>query len=71
MFNNLMAEHGKELFAWLEAGAYLYVFGDEKPMAHDVHEALLKIVATESGLDSAKDYVAALQKEKRYQRDVY
>ena len=40
-------------------------------MAHDVHEALLKIVVTESGLDSAKDYVAALQKEKRYQRDVY
>jgi sulfite reductase (NADPH) flavoprotein alpha-component len=68
---HLMAEHGKELYAWLQEGAYLYVCGDEKRMAHDVHEALLRIVASENGQDNAKDYVAALQKEKRYQRDVY
>lgn len=67
---HLMAEHGRELYAWLQEGAHLYVCGDEKRMAHDVHNALLKIVASESGL-SAEDYVAALQKEKRYQRDVY
>jgi sulfite reductase (NADPH) flavoprotein alpha-component len=40
-------------------------------MAHDVHEALLGVVASISGLDNAKDYLAHLQKEKRYQRDVY
>ena len=68
---HLMAEHGKELYAWLQEGAHLYVCGDEKRMAHDVHETLLKIVASENGLDNAKDYVANLQKEKRYQRDVY
>ena len=68
---HLMAEHGKELYAWLQEGAYLYVCGDEKRMAHDVHEALLKIVASISGSDNAKDYVGALQKEKRYLRDVY
>ena len=68
---HLMTEHGKELYAWLQEGAHLYVCGDEKCMAHDVHEALLKVVASISGLDNAKDYVAALQKEKRYQRDVY
>jgi sulfite reductase (NADPH) flavoprotein alpha-component len=68
---HLMAEHGKELYAWLQEGAHLYVCGDEKRMAHDVNEALLKIVASEIGLDNAKDYVANLQKEKRYQRDVY
>lgn len=68
---HLMAEHGKELYAWLQEGAYLYVCGDEKRMAHDVHEALLKIVTSESSLDKAKDYVATLPKEKRYQRDVY
>jgi len=68
---HLMAEHGKELYTWLQEGAYLYVCGDKKRMAHDVHEALLRIVASESGTDHAKDYVAALQKEKRYQRDVY
>jgi len=55
----------------LQEGAHLYVCGDEKRMAHDVHETLLKIVASENGLDNAKDYVANLQKEKRYQRDVY
>ncbi len=68
---HLMAEHGKELYAWLQEGAHLYVCGDEKRMARDVHEALLTVVASISDLDTAKDYVAALQKEKRYQRDVY
>jgi sulfite reductase (NADPH) flavoprotein alpha-component len=66
-----MAEHGKELYAWLQEGAHLYVCGDEKRMAHDVHDALLKIVAAEIGADNAEDYVANLQKAKRYQRDVY
>ncbi len=68
---HLMAEHSSELYAWLQEGAHVYVCGDEKRMAHDVHEALLKLIASISGQDNAKDYVAALQKEKRYQRDVY
>jgi len=68
---HLMAEHGKELYAWLQEGAHLYVCGDEKRMAHDVHQALLRIVASEIGSDNAQDYVANLQKAKRYQRDVY
>ncbi|MFZ2169962.1 MAG: assimilatory sulfite reductase (NADPH) flavoprotein subunit [Methylococcaceae bacterium] len=68
---HLMAEHGKELYAWLQEGAHLYVCGDEQRMAHDVHEALLGIVASEIGQDNAQDYVGNLQKEKRYQRDVY
>ncbi len=66
-----MAEHGRELYAWLQEGAHLYVCGDEKRMAHDVHAALLKIVAAEIGPDNAQDYVANLQKNHRYQRDVY
>lgn len=66
-----MAEHGRELYAWLQEGAHLYVCGDEKRMAHDVHQALLKIVGAEIGSDNAEGYVADLQKAKRYQRDVY
>ncbi|MGZ5629139.1 MAG: assimilatory sulfite reductase (NADPH) flavoprotein subunit [Methylobacter sp.] len=66
-----MAEHGKELYAWLQEGAHVYVCGDEKRMANDVHQELLNIVAAESGSDNAEDYVANLQKAKRYQRDVY
>jgi len=66
-----MDEHGKELYAWLQEGAHLYLCGDEKRMAHDVHQALLRIVAAEIGSDNAEGYVANLHKAKRYQRDVY
>ncbi|MGZ4976158.1 MAG: assimilatory sulfite reductase (NADPH) flavoprotein subunit [Methylobacter sp.] len=68
---HLMAEHGKELYMWLQEGAHLYVCGDEKQMARDVHAALINIVAAEIGTDNAEDYVVNLQKAKRYQRDVY
>ncbi|CAA9892286.1 sulfite reductase, alpha subunit, flavoprotein [Candidatus Methylobacter favarea] len=68
---HLMLEHGRDLYAWLQEGAHIYVCGDEKRMAHDVHAALLKIVASEGGLGREEEYIATLQKEKRYQRDVY
>ncbi len=66
-------EQGAELFAWLEAGATLYVCGDAERMAPDVHAALLDVVARHSGRDAeaAAEYVAALAAAKRYLRDVY
>ncbi len=68
-----MHEHAKELYEWLQAGAYVYVCGDEKKMAHDVHRALLDILEQEGGLtpEAAGEYMARLQQQKRYQRDVY
>ena len=70
-----MDEQRRNLYAWLQEGAHLYVCGDEKRMAHDVNEALLTIVASEGGLNSeqAEAYVKTLQKQKqkRYQRDIY
>ncbi|WP_339371779.1 assimilatory sulfite reductase (NADPH) flavoprotein subunit [Paenibacillus elgii] len=68
-----LLEHGKELYQWLEEGAAIYVCGDEKHMAHDVHAALLTIIEREGGLSSeaAAEYLARLQQDKRYQRDVY
>jgi len=69
--HHLMAEYGKELYAWLQEGAHLYICGDGKCMAHDVHQELLNIVAAESGTGNAEDYIADLQRTKRYQRDVY
>ncbi|GAB1532100.1 MULTISPECIES: assimilatory sulfite reductase (NADPH) flavoprotein subunit [Brevibacillus] len=68
-----MLEKSKELYQWLQDGAHVYVCGDEKKMAHDVHEALVTILQQEGGLDSeeAVAYLKRLQQEKRYQRDVY
>jgi len=68
-----MLEKSRELFAWLEEGAYLYVCGDEKRMAKDVHATLLKIIQQEGGLtqDQSEEYLAQMRREKRYQRDVY
>jgi len=68
-----MCEHAKDLFAWLEEGAYFYVCGDERRMAPDVHRTLLEIVEQQGSLAraQAEAYVADLQRERRYQRDVY
>jgi len=68
-----MLEHSQELFAWLEDGAYLYICGDEKHMAHDVHQTLLKIIEKEGSMsrEKAEEYLANMQQQRRYQRDVY
>lgn len=68
-----MLEQSRQLYAWLEEGAYFYVCGDAKRMAPDVHEALIAVVAKERGIDRerAEQYVRNLQSSKRYQRDVY
>ncbi len=68
-----MLEHSKELYQWLQEGASVYVCGDEKKMAHDVHSALATILEQEGGLtpEQAAEYLTRLQQDKRYQRDVY
>ncbi|MGO4729451.1 assimilatory sulfite reductase (NADPH) flavoprotein subunit [Paenibacillus sp. 2KB_22] len=68
-----MLEHSKELYQWLQEGASVYICGDEKKMAHDVHAALITILEQEGGLspEQASEYLTRLQQEKRYQRDVY
>ncbi|PPA69057.1 assimilatory sulfite reductase (NADPH) flavoprotein subunit [Jeotgalibacillus proteolyticus] len=68
-----MLEKGKELFEWLEAGANVYVCGDEKFMAKDVNAALLSIIEREGNLtlQEAEAYLANLRSQKRYLRDVY
>ncbi|WJM10803.1 assimilatory sulfite reductase (NADPH) flavoprotein subunit [Paenibacillus sp. PK1-4R] len=68
-----MLEHSKELYQWLQEGASVYICGDEKKMAHDVHAALTTILEQEGGLspEQASEYLTRLSQEKRYQRDVY
>ena len=70
-----MREQGKELWSWMQNGAYFYVCGDARHMAKDVHQALIEIAQKEGGLsaDAAADYVNVrlMKTEKRYLRDVY
>ena len=64
---------GRDLYDWLQNGAYLYVCGDATRMAKDVHAALIDIIA-EHGAQShedAGDYLNALAAQGRYARDVY
>ncbi|NHH96488.1 Sulfite reductase [NADPH] flavoprotein alpha-component [Bacillus sp. MB95] len=70
---NRMLEHSKELFQWLEEGAFFYVCGDKTNMARDVHNTLVEIVETEGKMsrEEAEAYLAEMKKQKRYQRDVY
>ena len=68
-----IAEHGAELFRWLEEGAHLYVCGDAERMAPDVDQALRQVIASHGGrsADDAADYLLDLKRARRYQRDVY
>lgn len=66
-------ERRRDVFDWLEGGAHLYVCGDEKHMAKDVHTTLKAIVADVGGGSEAdaEAHLAGLAKAGRYQRDVY
>lgn len=68
-----MLEHSKELFEWIEKGAYFYVCGDKEHMAKDVNEALITVIEKEGTMarDAAEAYLKDMQKQGRYQRDVY
>ena len=70
-----MREGAKELWGWLQDGAYIYVCGDAHRMAKDVHQTLLEIAREQGGLtpEAASEYVntTLMKTEKRYLRDVY
>jgi sulfite reductase (NADPH) flavoprotein alpha-component len=67
-----MRERARDLWAWLEGGAHVFVCG-AAAMARDVDAALAAIIARQGGmgLGAAKAYVAKLARGKRYLRDVY
>src|SRR3546814_7762970 len=67
-----MKEQSRDIFAWLEEGAHVYVCGDAANMATDVHSALIDIVASEArtGREPAEDHVRSLLTGHRCQRDV-
>lgn len=66
-------EQAQDLFAWLEDGAHVYVCGDASNMAPDVHRALISVVSDEGRMsrEAAEAYLRSLERDHRYQRDVY
>ncbi|RIP34818.1 assimilatory sulfite reductase (NADPH) flavoprotein subunit [Staphylococcus gallinarum] len=68
-----IAEHSATFYEWLINGAALYVCGDEKQMAKDVHQTIRYVLEQEGGMSEteAEAYLTEMKKEKRYQRDVY
>lgn len=68
-----MLEQGKDLWDWLEQGAYFCVCGDASRMAKDVDAALKQVVAEHGGFSAAQaaEYVAKMSADKRYLKDVY
>jgi sulfite reductase (NADPH) flavoprotein alpha-component len=68
-----MRDDGRDLWEWLSRGAHIYVCGDALRMAKDVERALIDVVA-QHGKRSPEDaarYVNELNKNDRYQADVY
>ncbi len=68
-----MWENRKDLWEWIEEGAFFYVCGDAKEMAKDVEAMLQKIAADQGGLseEDARRKIKELRAQKRYLADVY
>jgi sulfite reductase (NADPH) flavoprotein alpha-component len=68
-----LREAGRDVYAWLEGGASLYVCGEAQRMAPDVHAALIDIISTHGGKsrEDAAAWLDTLRDEQRYQRDIY
>lgn len=66
-------EQGRDLYAWLQEGAHIYVCGDANHMAKDVHAALIDVAVTHGGQshEQAKEWLSGLLQQGRYARDVY
>ncbi len=70
---DLMMQNARQIWAWIEEGAFLYVCGDAERMAKDVDRTLRAIIEAHGAMQSeaAAEYVETLRSERRYQRDIY
>ena len=70
---NKLWEQRKDVVNWIENGAYFYVCGDAKSMAKDVRSTLERAYADVKGVspEIAAQALSKLEREHRYQQDVY
>ncbi|MGH7104728.1 MAG: diflavin oxidoreductase [Acetobacteraceae bacterium] len=68
-----MWEQREQLWRWLDDGAVLYVCGDARAMARDVHATLIRIISDATGCDAdaSAAWLRAAITDGRYKRDVY
>jgi len=68
-----MREGAADLWRWFQDGARFYICGDAARMAKDVDNTLREVAMTEGRMsaEAARDWIVALARQNRYQRDVY
>jgi sulfite reductase (NADPH) flavoprotein alpha-component len=68
-----MREEAADLWRWFQEGGRFYICGDASRMAKDVDATLREIAMKQGGMnaDAARDWIVALARQGRYQRDVY
>jgi sulfite reductase (NADPH) flavoprotein alpha-component len=66
-------EKRADVVAWLDGGANFYVCGDMNAMAKDVRATLVRAYTDVKSIspEAAEAAVASLERDKRYQQDVY
>jgi sulfite reductase (NADPH) flavoprotein alpha-component len=66
-------ENAKEVYKWINEGAYIYVCGSAEGMAPAVNSALVDVISEQSGVneEAAKQRLQQLMIDGFYKRDVY
>jgi len=68
-----LIERSRDLYAWIEDGAVLYLCGDATSFAPSVEQTLCRILASEGkqSAEAAAATLARMQRDGRYRKDVY
>jgi sulfite reductase (NADPH) flavoprotein alpha-component len=68
-----MLEQGRDLWTWINQGAFVYICGDADPMAKDVEASLLSIFQQHGKLspEQSRQFLTQMRKSRQLLVDVY